>query len=97
MDMPTTKAATMSHEDDDPRDGPAAFPVACPTDFEFINEGMLLRDWFAAQCLAAMPLKCEGQYSHANRLNGDPEREARWVAVSCYRYADALMAAREQK
>lgn len=32
-------------------ENPPAFPLAVPTDFQFANNGMSLRDWFAGQAI----------------------------------------------
>ena len=51
------------------------------------TEGMKLRDYFAAKALIAMTAN-----DHVDG-NGDPERHA----AAAYRYADAMIAAREAK
>lgn len=38
---------TVKHIDN----GGSAFPAVCPMDFQFANEGMTLRDWFAGQAM----------------------------------------------
>lgn len=48
-----------------------------------LEYGMTLRDWFAGQALAAMP---------AEYITDEPESA---VAISSYRLADAMLAARE--
>lgn len=35
-------------------ENPPAFPLAVDESFQFANEGMTLRDWFAGQVIAAM-------------------------------------------
>ena len=63
--------------------GGPAFPCVCPKDFQFANEGMTLRDWFAGQALA-------------NKFTEDEtsdENIARWA----YRVADAMLKMREAK
>jgi len=61
---------------------PPAFPVAVPSDFQFVHEGMTLRDWFAGQALAGLCADCNAYL---------PPRE---MARASYDLADALLAAR---
>jgi len=72
----------------EPYNGGPAFP------FSLIS-GMTLRDYFAAKAMAAMaPLKWDAAYSQNDRGRGQPEADARWVAIAAYRYADAMLAER---
>ena len=77
-------------------DGGPAFPVLEKVqeyrddryvDVYMPTEGMKLRDYFAAKALIAMTAN-----DHVDG-NGDPERHA----AAAYRYADAMIAAREAK
>jgi hypothetical protein len=56
------------------------------------HAGMTLRDWFAGQALTAIPLKDDGKRTP----HEDRKQEAMWVATAAYRYADAMLAARER-
>ncbi len=59
----------------------AAFPVVVPADWDSVQNGMSLRDWFAGQALAG-------------RLADGTDRRKRDVAEEAYAYADAMMAER---
>ena len=60
-------------------ENPPAFPMAVPTDFQFANDGMTLRDWFAGQALVAF-----GTYpAHFSQRASD-----------AYALADAMLSAR---
>ena len=76
-------------------DGGPAFPAPmftrqadgqpmCPQEFGL--GGMTLRDWFAGQAL---------QSYLAGRNSDARDSNAVAVAVACYKYADAMLAARE--
>lgn len=69
-------------------DGGPAFPIAVPTDFQFAEPGMSLRDWFAGQALpsiisAGTPTEGEGTVFD-------------WMAADAYAFADAMLAARAE-
>lgn len=66
--------------------GGAAFPVAVPSDFQFVNEGMTLRDYFAAKALQGM-LNSKA-IAHLNE---------EYQANKAYKYADAMIATRGEK
>lgn len=61
------------------------------------EQGLTMRDYFAAKALQAMNLKDNGKYSQVDRENRLPTEEARWVAQAAYRYADAMLEARKDK
>jgi hypothetical protein len=84
------------------KDGGPAFPHAgflsplegnTALQFDSLPQsGMSLRDWFAGQSLAAIPLKDDGK-----RVSGkDHTLEVMLVATAAYRYADAMLAARKE-
>ncbi|MDQ7996110.1 MAG: hypothetical protein AAGC76_09675 [Luteibacter sp.] len=81
------------------KDGGRAFPVldADTTGLHCREGGMSLRDYFAAKALSSMQLNSDFRYSDVDRQRGFPEREAEWAATAAYRYADAMVAARESK
>ncbi len=60
---------------------PPAFPIAVPSEFQWADSGMTLRDWFAGQALAV--LACDFC--------------AEEVAFRAYEYADAMLAERAKK
>ena len=73
----------------DINDGGPAFPTPPGTQY---NDGMSLRDWFAGkamQTLLADP-ECK-EAAHALHINTE-----RYVALSSYEIADAMIAAREE-
>lgn len=65
-------------------ENPSAFPGANDSDkqYNWINRGMTLRDYFAAKAIIAY---------HADGTIGDGENAASW----CYMMADAMLKARE--
>jgi hypothetical protein len=63
----------------------AAFPVAVPADWDSVQNGMSLRDWFAGQALAGITS------NHAIKLTVTVEERAEWS----YQMADAMMAERD--
>jgi hypothetical protein len=65
-----------------PNDGGPAFPIAVQRDFQFANNGMALRDYFAAHAIMAV-----GAYS----CRFLPEI----AAAEAYKIADAMLQARE--
>lgn len=60
---------------------PPAFPIAVPSEFQWADSGMTLRDWFAGQALAV--LACDFC--------------AEEVAFRAYEYADAMLAERAKQ
>ena len=64
-------------------DGGSAFPAMLPGG-NYCTTGMSLRDWFAGQALA-------GLLADSNILGTD-----KWFAEAVYRYADAMLNAREK-
>lgn len=81
---PTKGTNTMS---DKINDGGPAFPSEGEghNNPKYHSPGMTLRDWFAGQALAG--------------ILADPAGKGYFkeIAVDCYRFADALLAAREVK
>jgi len=79
-------------------DGGPAFPrhygtMSCGEKKEQLwSDGMTLRDYFAGQALAAIPLRDDGKRAP----HEDRKQEAMWVATAAYRYADAMLKAREE-
>jgi hypothetical protein len=63
----------------------AAFPVVVPADWDSVQNGMSLRDWFAGQALAGITS------NHAIKLTVTVEERAEWS----YQMADAMMAERD--
>jgi hypothetical protein len=75
------------------KNGGPAFPYRGDGDeggFEQFN-GMSLRDYFAGQCLASMEVDSDGAYPSDG---GRKAIDAKLAATACYRYADAMIAAR---
>ena len=66
-------------------DGGPAFPFAVPTDFQFAENGMSLRDWFAGQAI-------NGIISCAPMRSGVTYKQ---VAEGAYLWADAMLVARD--
>lgn len=66
-------------------DGGPAFPLAVPVEFQFANDGMTLRDWFAGQALA-------GFMASTKRPTTIAKHDAEW----CFTIADALLAERSK-
>jgi hypothetical protein len=75
-------------------DGGPAFPMAFEphSETQQHDHGMTLRDYFAGQALAAIPLRDDGKRAP----HEDRKQEAMWVATAAYRYADAMLKAREE-
>ena len=66
---------------------PSAFPHTNPNEYDGkISDGMTLRDWFAGQLAAAAIGACA-----IDQVTPDPEA----VARDSYRFADAMLAARQ--
>ena len=57
----------------------SAFPMAVPENWDSIQDGMTLRDWFAGQALAS------GTYTDSDDV---------WMSEQCYIIADAMIAER---
>lgn len=73
------------------KDGGRAFPFESRTGgVEFTNYGMTMRDYFAAQAVAAVIARME----HLGYPPKDPHAHA---AATAYAIADAMLAARERK
>ena len=68
------------------QDGGAAFPLMVPTEFQFANPGMSLRDYFAGQSLAGL-LLYYGNSGEISTANCD-------IAEWSYAMADAMLAER---
>jgi hypothetical protein len=62
----------------------AAFPVAVPADWDSVQNGMSLRDYFAGQAVMGL-IAC----SNVKELDGQ------LLAESSYNVADAMMAERD--
>ena len=63
---------------------PSAFPTVLPKDWDSVNEGMTLRDWFAGQALT-------GLLAGRQPNNTYP---AEHLAETSYAMADVMLAAR---
>ena len=59
-----------------------AFPTVLPKDWDSVNEGMTLRDWFAGQII-------NGMFSGNNLASSVDD-----IAQRAYVYADAMIEAR---
>jgi hypothetical protein len=86
-------------------DGGPAFPhnitVRHPCN-ELLDEhlkfdGMTLRDWFAGQALPAKIADAEAFNDSCRASNISTRITHDYVAQSCYRYADAMLAARKEQ
>lgn len=95
----------MSNE----RDGGPAFPTHKDAEIAYVDHspGMSLRDWFAGQAMEAIigkiPLLADNSVPNT-ALPGLPEVEyeqgigiRRAASVLAYKYADAMLAAREAR
>jgi hypothetical protein len=71
-------------------DGGPAFPYGQKNFTERSSEGMTLRDYFAGQALI-------GQLAFSPPDPFKKYRQPKEVAAACYRFADAMLAAREGK
>jgi hypothetical protein len=71
--------------EDKVKDGGAAFPSSFRYDLEdWADPGMSLRDWFAGQALHGL---CSDKEFYSMRIE--------LLALEAYKYADAMLAARE--
>ena len=74
------------------KDGGSAFPVFAAVragaDYDMLERGMTLRDWFAGQALAG---------SMTERLNFLTDEETIRYAEEAYMLADAMLAQREKE
>jgi hypothetical protein len=71
-------------------ENPPAFPCAVPIGFQFANDGMTLRDWFAGQALT-------GWLGHGDTKPGDQMEHSKAygaMARQVYAMADAMLAER---
>jgi len=79
-------------------DGGPAFPQAGRTlpngTYEWPVEGMSLRDWLAGQALAGW---CSASPTVRKEPLNMTEGHAESIATGCYRYADAMLEARNRK
>lgn len=69
-------------------DGGPAFPRV-ETQYDLGHQGMSLRDWFAGQAL--------GSPASIYMADSPSSTAEHRTAIRCYRIADAMLAAREQK
>ena len=82
-----------------PNDGGPAFPFGQISESTgqpingYLNEGMSLRDYFAAAMWPAVFARARAQYAFAGR----PENWRARMAVYVYRQADELLKARDVK
>lgn len=85
------------------KDGGPAFPVPINPGCGFAGmgpaDGMTLRDYFAAKCVAAMvsTIRCDGDYDRARRIAAyhGMASVSDWFAHDAYKQADAMLTARE--
>jgi hypothetical protein len=68
----------------------SAFPTVLPKDWDSVNEGMTLRDYFAGQALVGL---LAGQ--HINPHDYPLKRAAEISAEKSYAIADAMIEARD--
>lgn len=73
-------------------DGGPAFPISVQPDFQYVEAGMSLRDWFAGQALAGLIASGRSAYDLA-----DSDQQAAYAAFRAYTAADAMLAARERR
>lgn len=78
-------------------ENPPAFPVS--TIDGFTHEGMALRDWFAGQAVGGILANSENAVSGAEPTNSALSNPGfpQWLAMTAYRVADAMLAARTQE
>ena len=72
------------------KDGDRAFPV--PEKYE--ENGMTLRDYFAAKALQGV-LASRAFPNPVTSLEESEEAHLRFIGIICYKYADALLRTRE--
>lgn len=79
-------------------ENPQAFPhlQAYDPSVSYVATGMTLRDWFAGQALAALSLRADWNFHPSEIEGGAHIRDAQGVARAAYRYADAMLATREE-
>jgi hypothetical protein len=69
----------------------SAFPTVLPKDWDSVNEGMTLRDYFAGQALIGLLAA-----RHINPHDYPPKRAAEISAEKSYAIADAMLEARDE-
>lgn len=67
---------------------PPAFPIAVPSEFQWADSGMTLRDWFAGQILTG--------YLRDYKVSIHPDN-AETIASNAYQLADAMLAERAKQ
>lgn len=77
------------------RTGGAAFPMSVQPDFQFANNGMTLRDYFAGQALQAILVTTSNGTHHPQFSHQEPQAIAIAMAEDAYDIADAMLKARE--
>ncbi|UNK39332.1 hypothetical protein MNR02_06405 [Shinella sp. H4-D48] len=70
-------------------DGGPAFPLAVQPDFQFAENGMSLRDWFAGQAIPAIIERCGADHRLPHEHITD------YFARKAYEVADAMLLARK--
>lgn len=79
-------------------DGGPAFPISLPGFGDNGASGMSLRDWFAGQALTALLTDDRGapfKHPNTNQPAKSFEKNCHFEASVAYRYADAMLKARE--
>ncbi len=80
------------------KDGGSAFPVAITPEMEIEQNGMSIRDFFAAQALAG--IMANGNPDAATmfdyKARESKRTSAQQIALTCYELADAMIAEREK-
>lgn len=68
--------------------GGPAFPVPA-TEYHGMDEGMTLRDYFAAKAMQAM-------ISNPSIIDNDSDGAVNYAASASYKFSDAMLKAREE-
>ncbi len=83
-------------------DGGSALPIVYGDDWQGVQKGMTLRDWFAGQAMAAIIAKHPAMGEPFSADNGSTKVPVQMthqimdgIARGAYAYADAMLAARE--